>query len=95
MNGLDITISDIVNLVAATEIAINKKVYSREQIEKFFPSWNNIAANLEKHRRHLQVQELYKEQAHNVPVHVPGALGFGSDIVPVHVPEVHQQAAQQ
>ena len=69
-NGLDISISDIVNLISATEIAINKRIYTKEQIDKFFPSWNNIAATLEKHKRQLLIQDLYKEHV-QIPVPEP------------------------
>ena len=59
--GLDIDIQDLVLVVTGMEIAINKKAYSYEEIQKYFPAWNNITASLEKYKRQATVVNLYNK----------------------------------
>jgi hypothetical protein len=67
---MNIDINDVITLISATEIAINKKVFTKEEITKIFPSWNNLAATLEKHKRQLLVDKLYSEEQ-TVPIAHP------------------------
>jgi len=53
---------DIEIVLRACEIAINKKVYSKEEIDVIFNSWNNLVATLDKLKRKQIVDELYKEK---------------------------------
>lgn len=83
MSNLDISINDIINIIAATEIAINKKVYTKEQINKFFPSWNNIASSLEKHKRQMLIEELYRDPVVVQPV---APVTTDSELNVAHIP---------
>jgi len=52
---------DIINLLLGVEIAINNRSLTKEQASKVFPSWNKIAAELEKFKRQQVFEKLYSE----------------------------------
>jgi hypothetical protein len=67
MSSFQVDVQEILVLVNAVEIAINKtlpgnqKVYSKEQIDNIFPVWNNVTANLQKLQRQNAIDQLYSQ----------------------------------
>jgi hypothetical protein len=61
MSNIDIDVNELVLLVQAVEIGIFKKVYTREELTKYFPAWNNLTGKLEKLKRQTAVEKLYRE----------------------------------
>ena len=59
MSNFKADIQEIMILIHAVEIAINNKVYTKEQIDKIFPIWNNMTSNLQKVQRQNAVDQLY------------------------------------
>ena len=57
-----VEIQELLVLVNAVEIAINGKVYSKEQVDKIFPTWNEITSRLQKLQRKNAVDQLYEEK---------------------------------
>ncbi len=53
---------ELLSIIQGLEIAINRKVFTKEEISKIFPAWNNVASELEKYKRHVIVKKLYQEQ---------------------------------
>ena len=62
MNGLQLQTSEIVVLVNAFQVAMNRGVYSKEEMDKFFPAWNNVTASVEKQHRQDQVDQHYRQR---------------------------------
>ena len=63
MANLNISLQEISTLLKAIEIAINKKSYTKQEIDQFFPLWNNVIASVEKINRQNIVDQLYAEPA--------------------------------
>lgn len=57
--SLEININDVFLLVEATSIAINRKVFTKEEIDKIFPIWDSLSTVIEKHKRKTVVDQLY------------------------------------
>jgi len=64
MSKANINIEDIVIIVMALETAINKKTFTVEEINKYYPAWDNVATALQKFNRLQQIEKLYKEPEH-------------------------------
>lgn len=58
---MDIELNDIVLLIKAVSVAINKKVYTKEELDVFFDAWNDISSKIEKIQRKQLVDTLYKD----------------------------------
>jgi hypothetical protein len=61
--SVQLDIQEIVVLVNAFQVAMNKGVYSKEEMGKFFPAWNNLTAALEKQQRQQAVDQNYRERS--------------------------------
>lgn len=58
-----VKITDIYDVAKAMEIAIDRMVFSQEEIERFYPSWNSVLRFCEDVRRKTKVEEAYKKKA--------------------------------
>lgn len=67
MSNLQVDINEIALLLKAIEIAINRKIYTKQEINQYFPLWNNLTASIEKMKRQAIVDQMYAEP----PVPVP------------------------
>lgn len=67
MSKFDVDINELIILVQAVEVGIYKKVYTREELTKYFPAWNNLTSKLEKITRQNAVEKLYREEPAPVP----------------------------
>lgn len=56
-------INDIIILLRGCEIAIYKKVYTKEELDILFPVWNNLTSMMDKIKRQQQVETLYRDDA--------------------------------
>ena len=59
--GISVEISDIYNMAQHLEIALKRKVFKPDEVQKLFPSWNNIIKFCEEVKRKADIEELYKE----------------------------------
>lgn len=56
--GLDINNIDII--VTYLEVAINRKAFKKEEVDVFFAQFNHTKATLDKMKRQIAMQEMYK-----------------------------------
>jgi hypothetical protein len=61
MSELQLEIQDIVIIVNAFQVAMNKGIYTKEEMDRFFPAWNNLTSMFEKQQRQQTFQN-YKEK---------------------------------
>jgi hypothetical protein len=61
MSNINIELNDIITLINGLEVAINRKAFTKEEVNKYFPVWNHVTSLLEKQKRQSIVDELYKE----------------------------------
>ena len=59
---MNIDLKDIVQLTNALELVFNKKLLTKEEAIQFFPAWNNIVTQLEKHKRDILFTKVYEEE---------------------------------
>lgn len=59
---MNIDLQDIVKLTNALELVFNKKLLTKEEAIQFFPAWNNIVTQLEKHKRDILFAKVYEEE---------------------------------
>ena len=82
MSNIDLDINELVLLVQAVEVGIYKKTYTKEELGKYFPAWNNLTAKLEKAKRQSAVEKLYSD-----PVVEPKKEEPVVEVVPVTSPK--------
>ncbi len=58
-----VKITDIYNVAQAMELAIDRMIFTQEEIEKFYPSWNTVLRFCEDVKRKTKVEEAYKKKA--------------------------------
>lgn len=73
MTDLKIDVNEISYLLKAIEIAINRKVYTKQEINEYFPLWNNLTASIEKIKRQTIVDKMYEEPV-SAPVPAPATV---------------------
>ncbi len=71
MSGLQVDIQDIVTIMDELELSINKKMYTRDEVMGFFPTYNKIRAGLDKMKRESIINNLYPEPKPVSEVHLP------------------------
>jgi hypothetical protein len=62
----DIKVDEIMQVLKALEIAINKRIFTKSEIDTFFPAWNNLTSIVEKIKRQNIIDQMYKESIENV-----------------------------
>jgi hypothetical protein len=58
---MQLDITELTVVLKACEIAINKKAFTKEELNAFFGAWNNLTSNLEKIKRQQIVDKMYEE----------------------------------
>lgn len=59
---MNIDLNDIVQLTSALEIVFNRKLLTKEEAKTFFPAWNNVVSQIEKHKRDLLFTRVYESE---------------------------------
>ena len=58
---MNVDINDIIKVLKGFEIALYKKTFSKEEVDEYFPAWNNLTSVLDKIKRNQQIYSIYPE----------------------------------
>jgi hypothetical protein len=58
----EVKVDEIFQVLKGLEIAINKKMFTKEELDVFFPSWNNLVSVIDKIKRQDLINQLYKAE---------------------------------